>query len=505
MAIEDIEGAVRILHAVIARSLSLSEGADVAVRAIRLWLHKYGAAHIETDPAGLVELLIGLSTLARSDDVPAWLERVREAHPSTTGEVAALIDGAWAEHHQQRGQPLAARVRLAAAMDAVDGRPPAEGLLVTLHSASVRAEISVGDLEQAQRRIDHALAHPVGNALVDSVRHPGLASYVAALTGQLSWAEERSLRTRRTADELGLRGHEPGRIFAGLAQAEVHLERHHDVDALQVLDELARVSEATHRVSIEALISLHRARAARVTGDPIAAAALLEQARVFFVEPDAATRQVFGEEAALQALRFDPANAAVVIEDLDPARSATMLLRARLALLEGNARSAGALLGELPPPTTRRGNAERAVLCALSVLQHDVEGANHHLNEALVAGQPEGLMRVIVDQAPDVHLLLKSYAPDARQQPYVEQLIEYSEREVAPARVPVRTSLVEPLSEREITVLRYLCSRLTYQEIAAALYVSLNTLKSHVRSVYRKLGVVSRGEAVDAGRAHALI
>ena len=37
-------------------------------------------------------------------------------------------------------------------------------------------------------------------------------------------------------------------------------------------------------------------------------------------------------------------------------------------------------------------------------------------------------------------------------------------------------------------MLRYLCSRLTYQEIAGALYVSLNTLKSHVRSVYRKLG-----------------
>ena len=41
-------------------------------------------------------------------------------------------------------------------------------------------------------------------------------------------------------------------------------------------------------------------------------------------------------------------------------------------------------------------------------------------------------------------------------------------------------------------MLRYLCSRLTYREIAATLYVSVNTLKSHVRSVYRKLAVASR-------------
>ena len=54
-------------------------------------------------------------------------------------------------------------------------------------------------------------------------------------------------------------------------------------------------------------------------------------------------------------------------------------------------------------------------------------------------------------------------------------------------------------------MLRYLSSRLTNQEIAAALYVSLNTLKSHVKAVYRKLGVSSRTQAVMAGRQAGLI
>ncbi len=54
-------------------------------------------------------------------------------------------------------------------------------------------------------------------------------------------------------------------------------------------------------------------------------------------------------------------------------------------------------------------------------------------------------------------------------------------------------------------MLRYLCSRLTYEEIAAGLYVSLNTLKSHVKSIYRKLDVASRAQAVEVGRALRLI
>ena len=66
-------------------------------------------------------------------------------------------------------------------------------------------------------------------------------------------------------------------------------------------------------------------------------------------------------------------------------------------------------------------------------------------------------------------------------------------------------ALVDPLSAREATVLRYLCSRLTYQEVAAALFISVNTLKSHVRTVYRKLGGASRADAVETGRRLGLI
>ncbi|MDH4103886.1 MAG: LuxR C-terminal-related transcriptional regulator [Thermoleophilia bacterium] len=61
------------------------------------------------------------------------------------------------------------------------------------------------------------------------------------------------------------------------------------------------------------------------------------------------------------------------------------------------------------------------------------------------------------------------------------------------------------LSERELAVLRLLAGRLSQREIAAELYVSFNTVKSHTRSIFRKLGAASRAEAVDRARELGLL
>ena len=66
-------------------------------------------------------------------------------------------------------------------------------------------------------------------------------------------------------------------------------------------------------------------------------------------------------------------------------------------------------------------------------------------------------------------------------------------------------AIVDPLSEREQVVLSYLPSWVSSSEIAAELYISLNTLKSHLRSIYRKLGASSRREAVVQARSRGLL
>ncbi len=71
-------------------------------------------------------------------------------------------------------------------------------------------------------------------------------------------------------------------------------------------------------------------------------------------------------------------------------------------------------------------------------------------------------------------------------------------------RRPTAT-LVEPLSESELRVLRYLPTNLTGPEIAAELYVSHNTVKTHVRNLYAKIGTHRRAEAVARARELGLL
>jgi LuxR family maltose regulon positive regulatory protein len=65
--------------------------------------------------------------------------------------------------------------------------------------------------------------------------------------------------------------------------------------------------------------------------------------------------------------------------------------------------------------------------------------------------------------------------------------------------------MVESLTGRELSVLRLLPSSLTPREIAGELYLSINTIKTHTRSLYRKLGVQTRHEAIEEARRQRLL
>jgi LuxR family maltose regulon positive regulatory protein len=391
------------------------------------------------------------------------------------------------------------------ARDAVGGTPPNIGLLPLLHVITARAHIQCGQMDEARAVLQHAHAHPVGHPVADAVRNRGVAAFVAAGDGELTEAGALVSAVNESADMLGLGRYELGRLYAGLAMVEVHLERDEQEIARALVEDIRADAEQSHRLTVQAEVSLQQAKLARCLGDMASAEALLAQSRLCYREPDVGLRQVTGEEAVLQAIRFDPERAESLIAELDPDRLGTRVLRARLALLEHDDRQAAQVLADLPPASTRRARVERAVLCALSVLERDVDEANRHLGEALVDGQVEWLIRTIIDLGPEVRKLLVSFAPDVDKEGYVDALLAAASRGVAPLRAKVSATLVDPLSAREVTVLRYLCSRLTYHEIAVALFVSLNTLKSHVRTVYRKLGVASRGDAVDAGRRLGVI
>ena len=68
-----------------------------------------------------------------------------------------------------------------------------------------------------------------------------------------------------------------------------------------------------------------------------------------------------------------------------------------------------------------------------------------------------------------------------------------------------RSGMIEPLSEGELAIIRFLPSDLTYAEIAIRRYVSVNTVKTQLKSVYRKLGVSTRAGAAERCRQLGLL
>jgi LuxR family transcriptional regulator, maltose regulon positive regulatory protein len=121
--------------------------------------------------------------------------------------------------------------------------------------------------------------------------------------------------------------------------------------------------------------------------------------------------------------------------------------------------------------------------------------ADDSLGQAVEMGRPEGYIRPFVEEAAQVLPLLRVMAA-SRPDPYLTQLIVHAERVVPPAASNGGGAVLEPLTARERQVLGYLSSHLSGPEIAARIYVSPNTVKSHMKAIYRKIGAGSRAEAV---------
>jgi LuxR family maltose regulon positive regulatory protein len=127
----------------------------------------------------------------------------------------------------------------------------------------------------------------------------------------------------------------------------------------------------------------------------------------------------------------------------------------------------------------------------------DRDEAAKSVARAVKLAAPCGLLQTIASEGPEILELVEHAAGDAPA-PWLDRL-----RRAAIVPTPSiqgTTNLIAPLTDRELDVLRFLPSRLTIREIAAELYVSVNTLKFHLRMIYRKLGVGSRAEAAAYAR-----
>jgi LuxR family maltose regulon positive regulatory protein len=137
------------------------------------------------------------------------------------------------------------------------------------------------------------------------------------------------------------------------------------------------------------------------------------------------------------------------------------------------------------------------LLAVLALARHargDLAGAIASLDRAVALAEPEGYVRLFVDEGPRMAALLKLAAKQPNVPNYVRRLL--TAVVTAEGAAAVAQPLIEPLSERELEVLRLLETDLGGPDIARELVVSLSTVRTHTQNIYAKLGVNSRRAAI---------
>jgi len=339
--------------------------------------------------------------------------------------------------------------------------------------AEARAAVSA----DGGRRLAHETARAVGLALagqpVDAVRvAAGVRSGVED-AGSATASVELDLAEAVSARELGDR--EPaGRSLEALAGRTGHLD-----------------------AWVRLVAGLELAEMRLDEGDPAAAATWLRAAtRVADGDLGGAdARDRLARTGVLVALATDDVSTAEqwVRRCADPFWRP--LSEARLHL-HADRRAEAADAAHRAEPRCARHRVLRDLVLARAIVDDDRPAALKAIDAAVDLAAEHGLLQTVATEGPAVAALVELAAwrvPDA----WLGRL----RRALAPEPAGLRSAgPVEELTERERDVLRLLPSRLTLREIAAELYVSQNTLKFHLRVIYRKLGVNSRAEAVETAR-----
>jgi LuxR family transcriptional regulator, maltose regulon positive regulatory protein len=442
------------------------------------------------DPAS-ADAYLGLAAAGLDERVPnrlvveLWLAMLRTARQPDA------LAACWA---------MAERAQVSASKQA---EHQAVGLLwLALGTALLRRwEITAARRALASAR--HQLT--AAGALAMRERAQGWMAVTEVLYGDLQAAEgiiER-LRSRVPPDPAAA-------FFAAIAAAHVAVEHDDLVAAARLLDEAdpGAVTWLPGEPDAESLLMLTRVRAAIAEGDVAAARDIVRLVRDKYGTDEPVPCAM---DADIALLMGDPrlTAAALGLSGGSPGRTVRadqLAARARLLLALGD--PAGALEaarhcasdGEL---TLRdRITALVAVTLASRRLGADREAATS-LEQALGLAEPHRAYGPFLDMGGDVHsaiaILVAPASPAAGFAARVrEHLISRPLARLPDAAPGGRET--PALTASELAVLRLLRSHMTNQEIADALYLSVNTVKTHLRAVYHKLGVSSRREAVDRGR-----
>ena len=465
------------------------EGVEGRLRDAERWL---SMTESEARAAGMV-----VADEAGFRSLPGTIEAYRAALALVGGDVQSTVT------HARRALELS----------------PAEDHLIRASAAGVLglAYWASGDLEAGFEAYAEC---------VDGLRRVG---HIADIFGcSIALADIRRtqgrLRDAMRIYEQALEANEPDRpVVRGTADMYVGMsELYRERDDLETATELlGRSKELGEHLGMPQnryrwLVAMARIREAE--GDAGAAVELLDEAeRAYVADFFPNVRPVAAMRARSHLLQGELAEALAWVrerglsarDDLSYVREFEHVTLARVLLAlhrtersEESLQDAVRLLDRLLAAAESGGRTGTVIeILTLQALTHQTHGdmpaALASLGRAVSLAEPEGYVRIFVDEGAPMGSLLRALASQGPAGRYSRQILAISS--TTDHDRPSKQPLLDPLSERELDVLRLLGTDLSGPEIARELVVSLNTVRTHQKHIYAKLGVSNRRAAVRQG------
>jgi LuxR family maltose regulon positive regulatory protein len=260
------------------------------------------------------------------------------------------------------------------------------------------------------------------------------------------------------------------------------------------------------------LCEVFLARLKLAQGDIDGAATMLAQAN------QAARQQNFAhrlpEVAAVQVLMLLRRGKLAAAAELAQRRQLP-ISQARVHLAQGDTSAVLTVLEPVRRQAETKGWAdERLKVMVLQALAHHAQGekdkAVQLLGDALAMAEPGGFIRIFVDEGLPMARLLSEAAAQGVMPDYLSRLLaafpDFVTKSTLQSKIQnLQSKIVEPLSQREVEVLRLIAQGLSNDEIGKRLFLALDTVKGHNRRIFDKLQVQRRTEAVARARELGLL
>jgi LuxR family maltose regulon positive regulatory protein len=467
------------------------------------WLDAIPPTRSAQAPVALRRAL--LQTMLGQSDRAAQIVHDLKLGGLSTGERAAAdaIRATWAFFDAPPESTVQAADRALEAMEHIDleelpnifGITSPTSLAMMAATSRARALWYQGEVEEARR----ALSAGVKQRDVYASWFVHTVSTLAVLEawdGNLRVGRAYGVRASALARRTGLL-HHPAMLDARVALAHVSRERGNQARAFQLMEEAEAVAARSRRPYPAAIVAVERARWLLADGEAPEGLAALERYRAACEVPappfiEARLRAVeawlllaLGDGDLAEALLTGDDDVPVV-GDLEAAGVAAAIARRDLGT------AAERLTSWKVDDAQQPGRRQRDLWSAVV----EFEGGERSRAIQIVSGvvsmaEREGDVRLFLDGGRPVERLLKALVR-AAPLPYAERVLGAANVAHDPAKGGVLG-----LSKRELEVARYLPTPLSSAEIAARLYISLNTLKTHLRTIYGKLGATNRREAIQ--------